>query len=163
MTFFGSVWLIAIAWCFLQGEVTLGNLILGGLLGIGVLSISLSFNKMNGSLYQLKAVVRLIFFIIRELIVSSLRIAWDILTPTVYARPRIVRIPIGDLNDVAITLLANAVSLTPGSLALEVKDDHQFLYVHLMYAEDRDSAVREIYFDLGNRVRAVCGITELEP
>ena len=118
---------------------------------------------MSGSLYQLKAVVRLIFFIIRELIVSSLRIAWDILTPTVYARPRIVRIPIGDLNDVAITLLANAVSLTPGSLALEVKDDHQFLYVHLMYAEDRDSAVREIYFDLGNRVRAVCGITELEP
>jgi len=162
MSFFGSVWLIAIAWCFLQGAVTLGNLILGGLLGIAVLSISLSFNKMGGSLAQLLAVVRLIGFIIKELIISSFRIAWDILTPTVYARPRIVRIPIDDLDDVAITLLANAISLTPGSLALEVKHDRQILYVHLMYAEDRDAAIREIYYDLGNRVRAVCGIKELE-
>lgn len=162
MTFFGSVWLIAIAWCFLQGGITLGNLILGGLLGTGVLSISLSFNTMGRSLFQLKAVVRLVFFILKELVISSLRITWDILTPTVYARPRIVRVPIDDLNEVAITLLANAISLTPGSLSLEVKDDRQFLYVHLMYAEDRDSAVREIYFNLGNRVRAVCGITELK-
>ena len=162
MTFFGSVWLIAIGWCFLQGEITLGNIILGGLLGIAVLSISLSFNKMGSSLNQLIALVRLLLFIIKELIISSLRIAWDILTPTVYARPRIVRIPIDDLNDIAITILANAISLTPGSLALEVNSDHQILYVHLMYAEDRDTAVREIYFDLGNRVRAVCGIKELK-
>lgn len=162
MTFFGSVWLIAIAWCFLHGEVTLGNLLLGSILGWSVLSISLSFNKMSGSLNQLIAVVRLVIFIIVELVLSSFRVAWDILTPTVYARPRIVRVPIGDLDDVAITLLANAISLTPGSLALEVKEDYQFLYVHLMYAEDRDAAVKEIYFDLGNRVRAACGITELE-
>ena len=53
------------------------------------------------------------------------------------------------LDDVAITVLANAISLTPGSLALEVKDDRQSLYVHLMYAENRDAAVKTIYIDLG--------------
>ncbi len=162
MTFFGSVWLITIGWCFLQGDFTLGNLVLGGLLGIAVLSISLSFNKMGRSLKQLTAWVRLLFFIIKELVISSFRIAWDILTPTVYARPRIVRIPVGDLHETAITVLANAVSLTPGSLALEVSSDNQILYVHLMYAEDRDAAVRAIYIDLGDRVRAVYGIRELK-
>ncbi len=162
MTFFGFVGLIAIAWCFLQGDITPGNLILGGGLGTAVLSISLSINKLTGSFNQLKAIVRLIGFVIKELIISSLRISWDILTPTVYARPRIVRIPIEDLDETAITVLANAISLTPGSLSLEVTDDLKILYVHLMYAEDRDSAVREIYFELGNRVRAACGISEIE-
>jgi len=162
MIAFGSIWLMAITWCFLQGSITLGNLILGGFLGALIFFISVSYNGMGTSLNQLKALIQLLVFIVKELVVSSLRVAWDILTPTVYARPRIVRIPIDDLNDIAITVLANAISLTPGSLALEVKDDHQYLYVHLMYAENREAAVRAIYFDLGNRVRAACGISELK-
>lgn len=117
---------------------------------------------MDNSLNQLKAVIRLIYFIVKDLVISSIRVAWDVLTPTVYARPRIVRIPIDDLDDVAITVLANAISLTPGSLALEVKDDRQSLYVHLMYAENRDAAVKTIYIDLGNKVRAACAITEIK-
>jgi len=162
MTAFGSIWLIAIAWCFLQGSISIGNLLLGCLLGMAVLTISLSFNGMRASFAQLKAVILLAVFVLKELVVSSLRITRDILTPTVYARPRIVRIPISDLNDVAITVLANAISLTPGSLALEVSDNRQNLYVHVMYAENRDIAVENIYFDLGNRVRVACGIKEIE-
>jgi len=162
MTAFGSIWLIAIAWCFLQGSISIGNLLLGCLLGTAVLTISLSFNGMRTSFSQLKAMVLLIIFVLKELVISSLRITRDILTPTVYARPRIVRIPVSDLNDIAITVLANAISLTPGSLALEVSENRQNLYVHVMYAEDRNAAVADIYFDLGNRVRAACGIEEIE-
>ena len=159
---FGSIWLMAIAWCFLQGSVTLGNLVLGGLISTIIFFISVSYNGMENSLNQLKAVIRLIYFILKDLVTSSFRVAWDVLTPTVYARPRIVRIPIDDLDDVAITILANAISLTPGSLALEVKDDRQSLYVHLMYAENRDAAVKTIYIDLGNKVRAACAIAEIK-
>jgi len=162
MTAFGSIWLIAIAWCFLQGSISIGNLLLGCLLGTAVLTISLSFNGMRTSFSQLKAMVLLIIFVLKELVISSLRITRDILTPTVYARPRIVRIPVSDLNDIAITVLANAISLTPGSLALEVSENRQNLYVHVMYAEDREEAVTNIYFDLGNRVRAACGIEEIK-
>lgn len=163
MNAFASIWLIAIAWCFLQGSISLGNLFLGAILGMTALTISLPFNGMRASFTQLKAVFLLVFFVIKELVVSSLRISWDILTPTMYARPRIVRIPINDLNDIAITILANAISLTPGSLSLEVSKNRQNLYVHAMYAERRNTTVANIYFDLGNRVRAACGIKEIEP
>lgn len=162
MIAFGSIWLIALGWCFLQGSITLGNLILGGVLGMLVFMVSQSFNGMDKSLKQLNAINQLILFVLRELVVSSIRIAWDILTPTVYARPRVVRIPVEDLDDVAITILANAISLTPGSLALEVSDNRQNLYVHVMYADDRDATVRSIYLDLGNKVRAACDIQEIE-
>ncbi|NOQ65572.1 MAG: hypothetical protein GQ582_13760 [Methyloprofundus sp.] len=163
MTAFGSVWLIAIAWCFLQGSVSLANLFLGGILGMMVLTFSLAFNGMRSSFIQLKAMLQLVFFVLIELVSSSFRITWDILTPTDYARPRIVRVPVDDLNEIAITVLANAISLTPGSLALEVSDDCQNLYVHVMYAEDRDTTVASMYFDLGNKVRAACGIEEIAP
>ncbi len=163
MIAFGSIWLIALAWCFLQGSITLANLILGVFLGMLVLTISHSFNGMDKHWENLKATSRLILFVLCELVVSSIRVAWDILTPTVYARPRIVRILVGDLDDVAITILANAISLTPGSLALEVSNNRQHLYVHLMYAEDQEAAVKQIYYDLGNRVRAACGIPEIKP
>lgn len=163
MTAFGSVWLIAIAWCFLQGSISLGNLFLGGLLGMIVLTFSLAFNGMKASFTQLRAMFLLILFVLKELVLSSLRITWDILTPTAYARPRIVRIPIHDLNDIAITILANAISLTPGSLALEVSENRHSLYVHVMYAEDRNTSVADIYFNLGNKVRAACGIQEVKP
>ncbi len=163
MTAFGSVWLIALGWCFLQGSISLGNLFLGGFLGMFVLTVSLAFNGMKTSFTQLWAMFQLVIFVLKELVLSSLRISWDILTPTVYARPRIVRIPVHDLNANAITILANAISLTPGSLALEVSEDSQYLYVHVMYAENRNTTVATIYFDLGNKVRAACGIEEIEP
>lgn len=162
MMAFGSIWIIAIIWCFLQGSITLGNLLLGGTLGLLVFLVSAPFNGMKGSINCLKSIIQLIVSTMLELVASSSRVAWDILTPTVYARPRVVRIPVEDLNDVAITVLANAITLTPGSLALEVSDDRQYLYVHLMYAEDRDAAVRAIYLDLGNQVRSACGIREIE-
>ncbi len=163
MTAFGSIWLIAFAWCFLQGSISLGNLFLGGVLGLSVLTFTLAVNGLKSSFDQLKAVFLLIFYVLKDLVLSSLRISWDILTPTVYARPRIVRIPVDDLTDNAITILANAISLTPGSLALEVSENRQYLYVHVMYAENRNSTVADIYFELGNRVRAACGIQELKP
>ncbi len=163
MIAFGSVWLIAIAWCFLQGSISLANLFLGGFLGMLVVMFTLAFNGLKTSFTQLIAMFQLILFVLKELVLSSLRITWDILTPTVYARPRIVSIPVNDLHDTAITILANAISLTPGSLSLEVSEDRESLYVHVMYAEDRDTAVADIYFTLGNKVRAAFGLEEIKP
>jgi hypothetical protein len=45
---------------------------------------------------------------------------------------------------------------------LEVKDARQSLFGHLMYAENRDAAVKTIYIDLGNKVRAACAIAEIK-
>lgn len=163
MMAFGALWIIAISWCFLVGSFTLPNLMLGGLLGWVVFVLTAPFNGMEKSFQQLKDVFRLILFVLWELVVSSLWIAWDILTPTDYAKPRIVCIPVDDLDDIAITILANAISLTPGSLALEVSDDRHYLYVHVMYAEDREATVKSINLDLGNRVRSACGLRQIEP
>ena len=48
------------------------------------------------------------------------------------------------MTDLQITTLANAITLTPGTLSVDVSDDNHDLYVHCMYAKNREDAVLDI-------------------
>lgn len=71
-----------------------------------------------------------------ELVLSSFRVAWDVLTPSHRSRPGILAIPLRASSDGEITALTNLVSLTPGSLSLDVAPDRRTLYVHVMFVDD---------------------------
>ena len=61
-------------------------------------------------------------------------------TPGLSMTPRIIRYPVSGLSPIELTTLANAISLTPGTLSIDVSPDDEWLYVHAMYAEDRISS-----------------------
>ncbi|MCB9528877.1 MAG: Na+/H+ antiporter subunit E [bacterium] len=77
-----------------------------------------------------------------ELLTSSARVVRDVLTPRDLSTPRVVDFPMRLRDPRAITLLANGVSLTPGTLALDVVDGA--LRVHAMYADDVERVREEI-------------------
>lgn len=54
---------------------------------------------------------------------SAARVMWDVLTPTHLSQPDIIYVPLDAKSDIEITLLANMVSLTPGTLSLDVTPD----------------------------------------
>ena len=87
-----------------------------------------------------------------ELVASSLRVAHDVLTPQSLAKPGIVAIPLDVRSDFGITLLANLISLTPGSLALDVTADRQRLFVHVMFIDDLDEVRRAIKSGFERRI-----------
>lgn len=68
-----------------------------------------------------------------ELVVANAVIAWEVMTPRHYMRPGIIRVPIRSRSDLEVTLLANLISFTPGTLSLEVADDRSALYVHALH------------------------------
>ena len=74
-------------------------------------------------------------YFLYELTVSSFQVAWDALTPTHRSRPAIVAVPLDIEEPIQITVLANLISLTPGSLSLDVSPDGKTLYVHEMFAD----------------------------
>ena len=65
--------------------------------------------------------------------------AWDVLTPRHRARPAIIEMPLDVKSDAGILLVTNLISLTPGTLSLDVTDDGRTLYVHAMFADDLDA------------------------
>ena len=94
-------------------------------------------------------------FFFWELVSANLRVAFDVLTPGFAMRPRIVAVPLDARTDAEITALSYLISLTPGSLSLDVSSDRRVLFVHAMYAQDADACRREIKEGLERRLLAV--------
>lgn len=87
---------------------------------------------------KLPRLLEFIAFILKELVVSSMRVAYDVLTRTSHLEPAIIAVPLDAESDREIVTLAVLVTLTPGTLSLKVSDDRRTLYVHEMYVTDGD-------------------------
>jgi multicomponent Na+:H+ antiporter subunit E len=70
-------------------------------------------------------------------------------------KPGIVEVPLEAKTSLEITLLANLISLTPGTLSLDVSDDRKVLYVHAMYIDDKASFVKSIKNGFEKRLLAI--------
>ena len=75
---------------------------------------------------------------------ANFQIAWEVITPGLSQTPRILRYPVAHLSDTQLTILANCITLTPGTLVVDASNDNDWLYVHSMYAADRAAAVTEL-------------------
>jgi len=144
--------LLALVWTMLTGDMTFSNLVVGFLLGFVVLLFPQSGSAQGGYGRMVIAGIAFGLFFLRELTVSGLRVAYDVVTPTLSAKPGIIAIPLTVETDFEITTLANTITLTPGTITLDISEDHKVLYVHAMYAEDPELVRRQIIEGLERRV-----------
>ncbi len=83
-------------------------------------------------------------YVLVELVLASLRIAWDVVTPRAYRDPAIIAVSLPEASAGEIALIANLITFTPGSLSLDLSPDRRTLYVHCMFARDPDAVRRSI-------------------
>jgi multicomponent Na+:H+ antiporter subunit E len=81
-------------------------------------------------------------FYLREIVVSNLRVARDVLSPRPRLVPGIVRLPIDGLTDRQALAYATLLTMTPGTLTLEIEPATHSLYLHTLYAEPSPDALR---------------------
>jgi multicomponent Na+:H+ antiporter subunit E len=135
---------LAFIWAVLSGAITSANLLIGFIIGYLILgAMHLEGDKAN-YFRKVGQVVTFLLLFFREMIVSSLRVAYDVITPTYYMKPGIIGIPLDAKTDAEITLLANVITLTPGTLSLDISEDRSTLYIHAMFVDDPDALRREI-------------------
>ena len=94
---------------------------------------------MSRALHRIWAIVVLCGLFVYELFISSFRVAWDVVTPRHRARPGILAVPLYAREPGEIAILANFISLTPGSLSLDVSADRSVLFVHMMFIDDPET------------------------
>jgi multicomponent Na+:H+ antiporter subunit E len=95
-------------------------------------------------LIKLRQVVSLIAVFIWALIQSNIRVAISVLSPLDKMCPGIIALPLDIESDAEITTLANMITLTPGTLSLDVSNDKRVLYVHGMHVYDLEEFKRDI-------------------
>ncbi len=136
--------LLTLVWVALTGSFALLNFLFGFVLSTFILWVISRGNGENKYFKILPKLVSFVFFFLYELFKANIQVAYDVVTPKFYMKPGIVKVPLDAKTDMEITLLANLISLTPGTLSLDVSNDRKVLYVHAMYVSDKEKFIKGI-------------------
>ncbi|TVQ42447.1 MAG: Na+/H+ antiporter subunit E [Saprospirales bacterium] len=136
--------LFSIIWVAVTGEPTFVNFFFGFILSFFIMWAVSARSKDQRYFRLIPKVISLVFYFFFELIKANLQVAFDVSTPHYFMKPAIVAVPLDIKSDLGITILANLITLTPGTLSLDVSDDRKTLYVHAMYVFDKKEFVKHI-------------------
>ncbi|MFP4226635.1 MAG: Na+/H+ antiporter subunit E [Desulfobacterales bacterium] len=143
---------LAAGFCAILGQVNLTGFLAG--YAIGYLSLWVTRPLYGPSTYFMRVarILQLAGYFIWQLLVSNFRVLWDVITPRQISKPGVIAVPLDAKTDFEIMMVANLVSLTPGSLSLDVSDDRKTLFVHMMFLDNVEAARREIKQGIEKRV-----------
>ncbi|PWA12754.1 Na+/H+ antiporter subunit E [Pueribacillus theae] len=135
---------LALLWMFLTVNYSLTALIIGYLLGLGLLFMMRRFFKERFYLERVWAVIVLFFIFQRELLLSNIQVLMLVLRPRLTIKPAIFALETDLKEDWEITLLSSLITLTPGTLVIDVSHDQKTLYIHALDVSDIDEAIHSI-------------------
>ena len=146
--------LLAAVWIAITGSPTYLNIILGLAVGLFVVIWARRFMGRRGTGSRACRLVFFLLFFFKEILISSIEVAVRVIPFSPFKiRPAIVAVPLDLETAAGITTLANMITLTPGTLALETSNDRKTLYVHVMYVEDIPAFIDDIKTRYERRVK----------
>ncbi|MCV9997774.1 Na+/H+ antiporter subunit E [Pararhizobium sp. YC-54] len=153
MTFLFVNLLLTLTWAAVSGSFTVHNLLLG--FAAGALSLWLVREQFSAARRRIRPVKLLLLaaLFFKELALSAIKVAVMVLRPDMRLRPGIFAFPLSLTRDFEITLLANLITLTPGTLSVDVSDDRKTLYVHALDCHDPAAEKRAISLGFERRIR----------
>jgi len=135
---------LAFLWMFLKTSFTPASFLVGYFWGLVILYVFRSYFPDRFYLHRVSAVIKLFFLFIKELILSNLNVLKHVLKPKLDIKPGIFALPTELEKDWEIMLLANLITLTPGTLTVDVSDNNKILYIHAVNIDDVKESVDSI-------------------
>jgi multicomponent Na+:H+ antiporter subunit E len=135
---------IALVWMFMSTSFTASTFIIGFLIGLLLIIITRRFFSKRLYIGWLWAVFKLVLLFFKELTLSNISVLRVVLRPKMDIQPMIFALPTDLEHDWEITLLSSLITLTPGTIVLNVSDDQKTLYIHAIDVDDVDDAIDSI-------------------
>ncbi|MFE3574713.1 Na+/H+ antiporter subunit E [Lysinibacillus sp. NPDC059133] len=134
---------IATLWLLLQDEVIpqFSTFLMGFIVGIGILYAMHRFYGTQFYLRRVFSIIKLLWLFNWELLLSSYSVLRQITTPKLTITPGIFTYKTALKGDWEITALALLLTLTPGSVVMEVSEEGDLFYIHAMDIEQSKEAV----------------------
>ncbi len=142
-------------WVLLNGRPNVAN-VLGGLVVSAVVMVAFPLAEEHGTAHRFHplATARLAAFVAGNLVTSSLQVVVAAVAPTPSrVRAGIVRVELPGATPLVTTLVANAITLTPGTLTVTAQRDPAVLHVHVLGLDDVEE-FRASVADLQRRATA---------
>ena len=131
-----TIALLVGAWCALWGEVSIANVLSGTLVAVGATVFS-GVDRSAGGL-RIVPLLHFVWLVAVDLVVSTVNVAWEILTPTDYTDEAIITVDTPVASRSHFLMLVVAITVTPGTAVVDSDGDTGRLYLHVLHAEKSD-------------------------
>jgi multicomponent K+:H+ antiporter subunit E len=145
----------ALFWLVLVNELSGGQVVLAILLGLGLPILTDRFRGTRLRVRRVDAVLVLAGLFVYDLIVANVAVAGAVLGRMSRVRPRFVQVPLDIDDPAAMTLLAGLVTLTPGTVSVDIDRSTRRLTVHMLLVGDERDTVRQIKTRYEARIREI--------
>lgn len=136
--------IIAFVWMFLNNAWNGVGFLTGYLLGLLLIGSMRRFFPQRFYIVRVWAIIKLIALLFKELIRASIEVIRQIVKPKLDIRPGIFTYQTQLSSDWEVTLLCLLISLTPGSLPLEISGNQRKLYIHALDIKDQQKMSDDI-------------------
>ncbi|WNY23855.1 Na(+)/H(+) antiporter subunit E [Methanimicrococcus hongohii] len=150
--------LMGFVWVFLSGNTSIGSYMLGVFFSILILypfkDMFTFTDSTSDMLRKIPAKIKYTYVLFREIVKANFFMVYKILQPKLDIRPGIIAYPFTTSRSISTTMLANTISLTPGTLIMDVHVKNKTLkgpgifYVHSIYVESPKEVRDSIHEDL---------------
>lgn len=136
--------ILVLIWLLLVNSLTPGHILLGLLLGWAIPAFTLRFWPEPVRIRRPLALLRFMAVVLYDILVANFNVAYLILRGPRQLEPRFVEVTLRLRSDLGISLLANTISLTPGTVSSWLSPDRTRLVVHGLDVHDPEGLVETI-------------------
>jgi len=135
---------LLLVWLLLNNTLAAGHILLGSVIALVLPWATAGFWADRLHLHKPGLALRFLLLVFWDITVANIQVAKLILGSRRKLRPAFVHYPLELDNDFAITVLAATISLTPGTVSIDVSADHRTLLVHGLDVDDEEALIAEI-------------------
>jgi multicomponent Na+:H+ antiporter subunit E len=146
---------IALIWTFLSGELSVTNFVVGLVIGYLVMLVTQRAFHTQNYISRVWRTILFIGYFLKELVVANFQVARLVLQWEPDVKPGIIAIPLDARSESEITLFSSLITLTPGSLSLDLSRNERVLTVHAINVEDAQDYITKIKSNLEAKVLEV--------
>jgi len=131
-------------WMMLASSPSLGNLLLGSVIGLAIPHLTQNFWPDRPQTFRAGAAIKLFLVVLGDIIVANINVARLVLGPLSRLKPAFIEIPLDTDSDFVATILGSIITLTPGTVSIDIDRERRILHVHALDVEDTAALVSEI-------------------
>jgi len=136
--------LLLVVWLLLVNSLATGHILLGAVLGLVIPRFTRAFWPQRPRIRRPLVLMTVAARVLWDIGVANLHVARLILSAQTAINPRFTRLPLDLESEFAITMLANTISLTPGTVTADIAADHKSLLIHSLHVVDEPALVAGI-------------------
>ncbi|WP_104202694.1 Na+/H+ antiporter subunit E [Billgrantia saliphila] len=136
--------LLLVVWLLLVRSLAFGHLLLGGFLAVTIPLATHRFWDAQPRIAKPWLLLRFVFRVLGDILIANIEVAWLIINPRRRMHPHFVEYPLMLKERFTITLLANTISLTPGTVSANLRMDGKTLLIHALNAQDEAALIAHI-------------------